>query len=250
MSDTENANSAENARHASWQVILFACLGTMVGAASGIAFSVYNGFCTPAIWILGLIGGGLFGWFAYVLGKSREYSTVVRLILIPFVPPVFLMSFVGLLLGLVLLAVISPVFIIPGICREMRFRDQMKATGRYVRWSDLLPLLESGQGTLIEESSTSGPFRIWYTSDDLLAKGKPISTDKELIGVFRGKLSHLFNSRCLQEYLDPNNGTALATNIRPRFVKTDRFKKRFPHVNVVPLIRAVVPPHEIGVDQP
>ena len=250
MNASERSNNAKDTGRVSWQAVLFAAFGAIVGSGYSIAICRYVGFSPLTCWVLILIGAGLIGMIGLGVGRSGEYSVAQKVLLLPLVPPVFLVSattFLGIILTMLFL---FPVFAIQRIRGEHKFRTEMKAAGRYVRWSDLLPLLESGQGTLIEESSTSGPFRIWYTPDDLLAKGEPISTDKELIGVFFGKLSHLFNSRCLHEYLDPNSGTALATSIRPRFVKTDRFKKRFPHVTVVRLIRPVVPSHEIGVDQP
>lgn len=112
----------------------------------------------------------------------------------------------------------------------------LRATDRYIAWQELLPSLESGEGTLIAESYGTGPIRIWYTSDDVPAKGEPISTDDEMLGMLSGKISHVFNSRCLREYLDPTNGSASLTNIRPARVRSGRFPKKFPQIKILRLI--------------
>ena len=85
------------------------------------------------------------------------------------------------------------------------------------------------------ETHGTGPFRIWYTEDDTRTKGEPISTDEEMLDVLGGKTSHVFNSRCLLEYLAPTNGKASLTNIRPARAKIEQFQKRFPKAKIVRL---------------
>lgn len=52
--------------------------------------------------------------------------------------------------------------------RERAFRDQMKARGRVIEWSECRRAMDEGRGTLIiERYSLKGPFRWWWTSEDL-----------------------------------------------------------------------------------
>jgi hypothetical protein len=96
------------------------------------------------------------------------------------------------------------------------------------------------------ETHGTGPFRIWYTEDDVLAKGEPISTDEEMLGVLGGKSSHVFNSRCLRKYLDSTDGSASLTNIRPARVRSGRFQKMFPRA---PLVRLYHRPDQIDTTE-
>jgi hypothetical protein len=187
------------------------------------------------MWILSFVGGGLLGLIGYRISDVPDYTMVQRFGLILLVPPVLVASLVGVLLAIILFGVLCPVFIVQNVIRERRFRAQMQAAGRYLTWQELLPSLESGDGTLIVETHGTGPFRIWYTEDNIRAKGEPISTDEEILGVLGGKTSHVFNSRCLREYIDSANGSASLTNIRPARVRSGRFQKRFPHAKVVRL---------------
>jgi hypothetical protein len=230
------AEDPESTGRGTWQRLAFASLGAMVGAAYGYGASVATTSGSLASWIVVILGIAIFGWIGFKLADSPEYSTFQKLILLSLVPPVFVASVAGVLLMLGVLVIVSPVFLVQGIRRDRRFRAQMRAAGRYFTWQELLPSLESGTGTLIEESYGTGPFRIWYTPDDVPAKGEPISTNEEILGVLSGKISHVFNSRCLREYLDPANGSASLTNIRPARVRTGRFQKKFPQMKIVRLI--------------
>jgi len=97
--------------------------------------------------------------------------------------------------------------------------------------------IEAGEGTLIEESLGTGPIRIWYTQEDVLAQGQPICTDEELLGELSRKLCHVFNARCLRRYLDPDSGVALLTSIRPKQARAGRMPEELSDVQRVRLIR-------------
>src|SRR5580700_6606649 len=54
--------------------------------------------------------------------------------------------------------------------KERRFTEQMSASGRLMTWKALQLALEHRQGTVIGEYlSLGGPFRVWWTSDDIPA---------------------------------------------------------------------------------
>lgn len=237
MTAPDIANGPKETGHISWRAIAFACLGAIVGAGYGFGISSLTECSPRTTWLFVFVGSGLLGLTGYTLSDSPDYSTVQKVILLPLVPVVFVASSVGVVFVIALFGVLYPVFAIQNLRREHRFRAQMKAAGRYITWQDLLPSLKAGQGTLLEESSGTGPYRIWYTPDDVLAKGEPISSDEELLGVFSGKICHLFNSRCCREYLAPDDGKAFLTTIRPARVTSGRIQKRFPRIKVVRLIR-------------
>jgi hypothetical protein len=68
-----------------------------------------------------------------------------------------------------------------------------------------------------------------------MARGKPPTLDDyQNIMWCKG---HDFNTQCVQEYLEPETGRALLTNIRPRIAR----KKLFPGVPVVMLVQAPEP---------
>lgn len=211
--------------------------GAVVGAAYGFGISVVVESGLFMSLVVTLVGSVIVGLIGFAFSDRTEYRPIQKVFLVPLAPFVVVASSLGMVLAVIVLAPALPVIIFAGFLGERRLRARMKAARRYLSWSELLPWLRSGQGTLLAESHGTGPFRIWYTPDDVLAEGEPISTDAEMIGVLTGKISHVFNSRCCREYLDAATGTALLTSIRPGWVMTDRFKRRFPHISVVRLFR-------------
>ena len=236
MTCTNRAKLANETRCAGWQRLPFACLGAIAGAGYGFGISAPLECGPLTTWILVLVGSGLLGMIGFKIAGSPVHSAVQKVILIPLVPVALAASFVGITVVIVLFGVLYPVFAIADLLRERRFRDEMQAAGRFITWQQLLPLLESGHGTLLEESYGTGPLRIWHTSDDVLANGEPVLTDEEMFDVLSGKASHVFNSRCLRKYLDSDKGTALLTDIRPSRLNDGRFQKRFPKIKTVRLL--------------
>jgi hypothetical protein len=54
--------------------------------------------------------------------------------------------------------------------KERKFTEQMSASGRLMTWKALQLALDHRQGTVIGEYlSMSGPFRMWWTSDNVPA---------------------------------------------------------------------------------
>jgi hypothetical protein len=138
----------------------------------------------------------------------------------------------GVLVFAGVIAIVLPVAAVQGFHRRRRFRASMKAKARFLAGAELQSKLASGEGTLIAELGPKGPFRIWWTEADILAKGRPISTDEELLAVWKGD-PHPFNAQCYEDYVHPETGRALLTAIPGRQVRSDRFVT-LPVVWVVP----------------
>src|SRR5262249_20729399 len=127
--------------------------------------------------------------------------------------------------------------VVTGIRDERRFRKRMKARDRYLTLDRLRQRLEAGEGTLIRESGVKGPVRIWWTEDDIPAKGTLVTTDEEYFAVFRGE-PHAYNLHCWQEYLAAETGKAILTSIPPRYAAWGKLARMFPKVPVVTVIPA------------
>lgn len=59
--------------------------------------------------------------------------------------------------------------------REKAYREQLRQSGRYLDWRDVESRIDDGKGTLvIERFLPKGPFRQWWTEEDLIGKA-PVS---------------------------------------------------------------------------
>jgi len=88
---------------------------------------------------------------------------------------------------------------------EDRFASEMKGSQRCISWND--SLLESG--TLIGEYlSAKGPFRLWWTSEDVLAASPyPCCVDEWPFG---GEIDYsAFFGWCRDRFTDPGSGAAV-----------------------------------------
>ena len=120
---------------------------------------------------------------------------------------------------------------------ERELRESMKSKGRFIDWSELRAKLEAGEGTLLKETGQKGPYRAWWTPDDVLAKGTLPATKEEFIGIISGKQTHLFNTKCFRDYLDPDAGKAMLTTIRPGQMRSGRLVGNYPNAKIAELIR-------------
>ena len=123
----------------------------------------------------------------------------------------------------------------------------MKTRNRFTTLDDLRPRLIAGEGTLIEDTGHKGPYRLWWTEDDLFALGVPASTNEEFFAILTGK-EHPFNSRCLNDYLDKESGKALLTSIPPRYAVSGKLARLFPKVKVAKVIRPFAIARKEGAD--
>jgi hypothetical protein len=96
---------------------------------------------------------------------------------------------VGCLIGLPLLllaTVTSPIWL--PISYFMHWRGErlelqnMKKTGRFIEWGELMKLSENGKnGTLIFEQAQKASLRLWWTNDDVLAQAPcPLPDEDEI----------------------------------------------------------------------
>lgn len=135
-----------------------------------------------------------------------------------------------------LLIVYLPFLAVAGFIRERWFRRKLRLTGRFITLRQLRPRLNAGEGTLIEEWGPKGPYHIWWTDENIMARGTPPTEHEcnEMIGG-DGK-EQTFNTLCVKDYLEPETGRALLTNMWPLFSNGNRLMRRFPGVPVVKLV--------------
>ncbi len=162
----------------------------------------------------------------------------------------------GLFYGMIVLgflatamAVLWPYAAIRLAVAERRFRAAMKSKGRFIILEDLRPRLIAGEGTLIEDMGQKGPYRLWWTQDDLSTLGSPASTRADFIAIYAGK-GHPFNSRCLDEYLDEDTGKALLTSIPARYSSSGKLARMFPRVKTAKVFRPFVAPRKERAEGP
>jgi hypothetical protein len=168
---------------------------------------------------------------------ASEMPTKRRVILLPFLPLVFLASLVGMGFLLLMIAPMWPFFALRHMRSQRRFRRLMKSKGRFISVSDLRPKLDGGTGTLIVEChTTQRPFRIWWTEDDLSSLGRPLSTREEFQAFYDGQ-EHPFNTRCLKEHLDAETGRALLTSLPASHTRLEKLAHTFPSMKIVRVIR-------------
>jgi hypothetical protein len=121
---------------------------------------------------------------------------------------------------------------------EMRFRRRMKERGRFIEWTDLMPALTAGDGTLIVEQGHKCPVRVWWTPDDVvsLAPCSPPSED-ELDAMSIQPKNNEFVAWCHRRYTDEDGGLARITlpalELPPGLFFADFFQQQFPRLTTV-----------------
>src|SRR5581483_1146777 len=170
--------------------------------------------------------------------KGMRHSALVaslrRCLIIVVAPVAFLGVMIGI--GFMLLAVVIflPVGLVYWLVQEQMLRRQMRAQGRLLSMADLRPRLEAGEGTLIEETGHKGPYHIWWTEDDL-RPGLDLAKE-EIVAIPLGR-ENTFNSRYLEEYLDPQKGKAYLTAIRPHEARSGTLSTKYPRMPVAKVVR-------------
>jgi len=218
-------------------------LFTLYGAAIGVAYLAILGVFWPlslaAMIVFSIVVVAVFSYYGNRLPKAAEMSNWQVLVAIPLFPFATLGGIVSLGFVAIFMAVVWPYAAVRAGLAERRFRAMMKTKGRFASLEDLRPRLVAGEGTLIEDMGPKGPYHLWWTQDDLSSYGSPASTREDFIAIFEGK-GHPFNSRCLEEYLDENAGTAWLTPIPARFAASGRLAEMFPLVKTAKVFRLVV----------
>jgi hypothetical protein len=219
----------------------FAAYGGLVGLAfaAGIVngASVTNPFAIAA-WTMALVA--VFSFFGWRLPRSPESPRIAQMIvLIPLAPFALLAGLLGLTLVvgvmLVPVTIMWPFWRAKYAIQERRRRNALAGRGRFITVDALRPSLDAGKGTLIVDAAGKGPYRVWWTEDDLFSLGKPVSSREDCIAAFKGE--HAFNARCLAEYLDDNTGRALLTPMETRDFRGARLTRLFPQTKVATVFR-------------
>jgi hypothetical protein len=220
-------------------------LFTLYGTAIGMVYVAVLANAWPLSAVLTAIISiavvAAFSYFGNRLPKAAEMSDRQVLIAIPFFPFALLGGMIAFGFILFFMAVVWPYAAIRAVAAERRFRAMMKTKGRFATLQDLRARLIAGEGTLIEDTGQKGPYRLWWTEDDLFTLGSPASTQEEFISILTGK-DHPFNSRCLKDYLDKEAGKALLTSIQPRYAASGELARLFPNVKVAKVIRPLIIP--------
>ena len=93
--------------------------------------------------------------------------------------------------------------------QERRFAEQMKKAGRLMLWQEFKQVeANAGSGTAIGEYlSTKGPFRLWWTPDDIPATS-PHKWKREQDVAWREPEFVPFFEWCYARYTSPQSGLA------------------------------------------
>lgn len=215
---------------------LFTLYGMGIGLAYVAVLQIAWQLSVILAVILGVVVVALFSYYSNRLPTAAEMSDWQLLVAIPLLPFAMLGGIVAFGIIILAMAVFWPYAVARATVVDRRFRDTMKSKGRFARLDELRPRLIAGEGTLIEDTGQKGPLRLWWTQDDLFALGSPVSTDEEFQAVLLGE-GHLFNSRCLNEYLDANNGKALLTSIPVRYATSGKLARLYPSARVAKVFR-------------
>jgi hypothetical protein len=97
--------------------------------------------------------------------------------------------------------------------REKWFASQMKALDRLMTWKELELAIERKEGTFIGEYlSVKGPFRLWWTAEDISALS-PYKFDRgHHFAWFEPEFAPFFQW-CRARFTDPRSGTAKLVSI-------------------------------------
>lgn len=100
-------------------------------------------------------------WDDRLVNWFHSLPRYIRWFALPLIIPLLLV-YSTLAIG-VLIVVGLPYATVTGWWQSRRFFGQLRESGRIVRWSDIHPLLEAGQGTLILAESLKGPISVaWW----------------------------------------------------------------------------------------
>lgn len=211
---------------------LFILYGAAIGAGYALLVVMALHDKPVASFILTVILVVFFGLQGYGLARACELSNFRSILLLPLLPAVLVAGMVGIVAFILLILVMWPFLSMKQIQKERRFRRDMKSQGRLATLNDLRRRLDRGEGTLIEEWGAKGPYRIWWTEDDLFALGEPVSTQEDVIAIFQGQGKTAFNSRCRDEYLDEVKGRAMLLSISAHTGASGRLARMFPKARV------------------
>ncbi len=92
--------------------------------------------------------------------------------------------------------------------KERGFAGDMKKADRLMDWQEFSQAMQSGAGTVIGEYlSTKGPFRLWWTPDDIPATSPHIWKREQHVAWMEPEFLPFFQW-CYARYTNPQSGLA------------------------------------------
>jgi hypothetical protein len=108
---------------------------------------------------------------------------------------------------------------------ERGFTEQMKKAGRIMQWQEFKQAETNGMGTAIGEYlSTKGPFRLWWTPDDIPATSPHKWKREQHVAWYEREFAPFFEW-CYARYTNPQSGTGPAGSRSTRRAKSTRGPK-------------------------
>jgi hypothetical protein len=133
--------------------------------------------------------------------ESKRKGIVIPDVFVPIVFPLFLL--VG--------AISIPVSYVLGWkqrLEERQFAKKMKGAGRFMHWDEFKQAIEKGEGTTIgEHLSMKGPFRLWWTPEDIPATS-PHPCERKMHAAFLEEEFLPFFEWSYERFTHPQRGLA------------------------------------------
>jgi hypothetical protein len=97
--------------------------------------------------------------------------------------------------------------------QERRFAEQMKKAGRVMQWQEFKQSEANGTGTAIGEYlSTKGPFRLWWTHDDIPVTSPHKWKREQHVAWMEAEFFPFFQW-CYARYTNPQSGLAQLVSV-------------------------------------
>jgi hypothetical protein len=217
--------------------VFLVAYGTSVGLAYALLLNrAFSGSLLSGV-LLCLALGAAFAMLASKFRPVKGMSFWKNLLMIPLTPFAFAAGLFGIAVFILILGAILPFIAVSQYWQYRQFARAMMQQGRFIEFQELRDRLSNGEGTLLEETGTKGPYRIWWTADDVLEFGSPIDDPEVWLAVLYERKQHAFNSYCVANYLDDRKGKALLTSVRPRFLTSGKISRVFPKAKRAVVVR-------------
>ena len=229
----------------SYEAEMRTAIFTLYSVAVGIAYTAILCSFLPhkAVYLilLGMLFICLFSCISVKFVQKNQYSNIQYILLLPLIPFVFVISIASIgFMTVVIIVLLWPFVAIQHKKKNLNSVRKMNCKRRYIEFDDLQKSLKIGEGTLIEETGNKGPYHIWWTEDDLMSLGKPVSTKEEFLEIIAGKVKDGFNSRCLVEYISEETGKAFLTSVPTKYVTSGKLAKLFPQMKIAKVVRPLM----------
>jgi hypothetical protein len=194
--------------------------------------------------VIGRVCAGLFAAaiaaIAWRLAGTRDPTFRRKLLMIVLAPVALAGAMFGLIAILLIGLFLTPVMAASAIrqmWKEAQLRRELSKQERLLPLSQLVPRLEAGEGTLLEETGHKGAYRVWWTSDELASIAPNIEAGERFVQLLEGNDVGGFNQLCLESYLGESQGKAILTSIPPRHARSGKLSRQFPKAKCVMVVR-------------